>query len=990
MPAYLHLEPQVLAAVAGAAGEGAADDAQASLIDAVRRTLHLESSGSPFRWHIDRVERWDEQDRRGYPPVLALLAVLVLAAQEMVADAEHAAHNYYGRLERLLELDGSTWRRVRHCFPDTVPLWLALNDWLDDWEGERGVPTAAILDRRVYISYPLSQALVRASDRGRLHEAFAEYGLTPGRRVAQAEMRDYLDDWFTNQGSGSRLGRLWGIGDVRERIVEIACAELDAWTGSSPQQTRLLVGATQRLRWAAEVQDGPRPTLDLYLTAKADTAAINGAYELVEPSDAVAREAVAACDGLTLQALDGCELAALEPWASIGVASLLAGSMRIRRAAEPRTELVHSPHPLIALALDERNGWYREVSRAQLLEPCMVLAHKDRAVAVERHLRVHARPGFRKYEPSRMDGLPTGWVAFLDIVIVVPADEEQHKLVASLCPAPANAIALTGGLRLGPNAWHVDAPPEVVVTLEEQLAFQIAATCRRKLRPDASDVEMGRHAGPTATLLAGRGLEAGDYDVGARDSKGHLLASASLRLRSADHPRPSAGERLQPRGYALGDPLGTLTARTLGEGEPAIAGATGRILSVHPAPPLGLPPQPLMTSGELAATRGARPSRPDVSEHQQSCATRGYHYWICDPSMAGENHRTLKRMQCKGCQREEWTVNRGRLKKAKFGPRSLAGRRVEPPRMSARAHGHEGARPALDTLLDAVSYVGAGSWDVLKQMALAVCDDPLAGWRAARALSALGHVDVILDPRTFRLTGWQIAPACLAGMADGSWVLAGARSDQLIDKLEALLAGDAVIEDEGVGPTVIRTPPMDVGDAAELAGQLASPLGGPVLLSPAFAERTAAAVAPLADALPKLELARLPSSGADRFNLATGAWSPVSDIPRAGAYRIDLHGRLYGVATAVQAREGVMRVTDVHTAKHLAAARQGVSLVGYDRQSGMLTVPLGAELPGLLHRVAALASGRVPSEDSDAGLVIYSGVPMSVAAHIQRCLGIAR
>lgn len=989
-PAYLHLEPHVLAEVAAAAGEGGADDAQASLVDAVRRTLRLERIGSPFAWHKNQVELWEDNGRRGYPPVLALLAVLVLAAQEMVADAEHAAHNYYGRLEQLLGLDGSNWRRVRYCFPDTVSLWITLNDWLDDWEGERGVPTAAILDRRVYISYPLSQALVRAADRGRLHDAFAEYGLAPGRRVAQAEMRDYLDDWFTHQAPGSRLGRLWGSADVRERIVEIARGELEAWTGFTAEQARSLGGTTQRLRWAAEARDGALPSLDLYLTARADGEATNGLYALVDPSDLPAREAVAGCEALSLEPLDGVEMASLEPWAAIGVASLLAGSLRIKRVAEPHTELVHSPHPLLVLAFDERDGWHREVSRAQLLEPCLVLAHKDRAAAVERHLRTHARPGFRKFEPQRLDGLPAGWIAFLDVAIVVPADEAQHKLVAPLCPAPANAIALAGGLRLGLNAWHVDAPPEVVITLEDRLAFKLAATCRRKLSPDAGDAELGEHDGLAAVPLAGVGLEAGDFDLGARDGRGNLLARASLRLRSADHPRPSAGERLSRRGHPLADPLGSLAARALESDE---AAAVGGVIEGRPvaaaAPLLRLPPQPLMAAGERRASSSARPSRPDASQHQQSCATRGYHHWICDPAMAGEDHRTLKRMQCSGCQREEWTLNRGRLKRPKPSLRSAAAQRSEPPRMSKWARGHDSARPALDTLLDALSYAGAGSWDGLKQMALALSDDSLAGWEAARTLSGLGHVDILLDTRTFRLSGWQIAPACLVETADRTWVLAGARSDRLIDALEAALGGAADISDEGDGPTVIRTPPMSAAEASALAASLASPLGGPVMASPAFSERAAAAALPIAASLPRLELARMPSQGADRFDLATGGWRPAGDIPRAGAYRIDFHGRLYGFATADQARDGLMRVVDVLTAKHLAAAREAKSLAGYDRQSGMLAVPLGAELPGLLHRIAVLASGRTPQLHRSAGLVIYPAVPETVAAHLQRCLGIA-
>lgn len=989
-PAYLQLEPHILEEVAAAAGHSADDDPRVSLVAAVRETLGIDQIATPFLFHISRAEQWEEKGRDGYPPCLGLLAVLVLASQDMISDESHAAHNYYGRLEQLLDVPPPLWARVRRHFSDTVDLWRGVNDWLEDWEGERGLPTAAVLDRRVYVGFPLSQALVRAADRARLHEAFLEYGLTPGRRIAAAEMRTYLGDWLTHQGASTRLGRMWdGGAEVRDRIVDIALGELAAWTGEVAEATEARVLGTQRLHWAAELRDGSLPVLDLYLTTRANEATIDGAYDVVAPSDEAARHAVAGCaEALRLDPLPGCDMASLEPWPSIGVASLLAGALRIRRRGEPATELAHSPNALIVLALDERDGWYREVGRAQLLEPCLVLAHRERAALVEAHLRFHARPGFRRLEAESLEGLAEGWVAFLDVTIVLPADEQNHPRIKNLCPAPANAISLSGGLRLGGSTWHVDAPPEAIITLERGTRLTLHAECRRKLTEDAAGVELGHHDSPAAVPLAGEGLEAGDYDLQVTDGRLQLLAHAGIRLRSADHPRPSR-EFLKDIGHSLGDGGGLVTATAAPEGAAIVSGAhLAGELGTATTPRLKLPVRPLMPSAETSGGVPARSSRPDRSMYRHACVA-GVHYWKCDPGYMDETTRTLKRMQCRDCQREVWTVNRGRLPRGRTAARVAYSRPLAPPAMAAPDNSYQGIKPALDTLLDALTYARSGSWESLKQMAGALDNDPVFAWSAARTLSALGHIDLTLDPRYFRLTAWQIAPTTLVETGDGTWVLAGARSDRLVDHLDSLAGGSLSYEEEAIGPTVLRLRPMGVDAANAIGSALPSPLGGTTRATPRCSARIAAGLPLLRSLLPDLAVARMPSRGHELFDLESGRWRPAPDVPQAGAYRMELHGRLYGFADIDQARRGEVRVVDVLAAKHLAAASGGISLLGYDPDTRLLMTPMGAELPGLLHRVAALASGKAPQLHRQAGLTLYRDVEESVAAHLQRCLGIA-
>ena len=83
-----------------------------------------------------------------------------------------------------------------------------------------------------------------------------------------------------------------------------------------------------------------------------------------------------------------------------------------------------------------------------------------------------------------------------------------------------------------------------------------------------------------------------------------------------------------------------------------------------------------------------------------------------------------------------------------------------------------------------------------------------------------------------------------------------------------------------------------------------------------------------------------------------------------------------------------MRATlgDARIVKYLAAADAGRSLVGYHEGAKILYVPLGADLPGLYGRAAALASGYPPLENEEENILEYRRVPPELAAQIHYLL----
>lgn len=201
---YLDMDDDVLIQVATAAG-AVPDQAAADLAAAVCGTLNLGGQGPVFAKHLRRLKRWRESLREEMtqarapepPPVLALLAVLTLAAEEMGHDADFAPNAYYPRLFRLLMIkDTGQQRRLRTSYMrEAETLWRGLNDWLAAADGQFGLPSAYALSHR-YIGLPMSQALVRAADRQHFPRMFSSFGLPPGAEVSVEDMRRMLDTWI--------------------------------------------------------------------------------------------------------------------------------------------------------------------------------------------------------------------------------------------------------------------------------------------------------------------------------------------------------------------------------------------------------------------------------------------------------------------------------------------------------------------------------------------------------------------------------------------------------------------------------------------------------------------------------------------------------------------------------------------------------------------------------------------------------------------------
>jgi hypothetical protein len=981
-PLYLFVEPERLKALGATIGR--------SLESVFASSLAWRTGESLFGPQLQAAERWERGGKSGPPPYLATLVALTSAAAAMVADQNFSATNYRDRLCGLLGAKGDRAEKVKRDLPGAVRLWQSFNDWLDDWEGALGLPTAKVLGRLVNVGYPISQAIVREADRRAMREAFASYGLTPRRRVGTAEMVVYLADWIGRGHAPGNLTRLWGDASVRERIAQVACDELEHGPTDRPARAGNSGGGgpPSRLEWLAELSLEPMPRLELYLTSRAERSEVEGRWQVGPRTDAGGTAAVEACrDALDLRWLPQVGAVSLEPWDKIGAGSLFSGVLELVRDDRPGTHLLRSPSAVVTLAYDERDSRYHEVSRLQLLDRCLVLAHEGQAEAVSRHLAIHARPGFQTFRPDTLPQLPQGWVAFTDVTLVQGADDARHPRLAALCATPATVIGISGGLRIGQNTWHVSQPPEALAVVDPETApFRLLLQDRRANTRRA----LGSFVGRGALDLGSIGLAAGDYELQIERTKNGeavVVRRATFRLRSADHPRPAGVRRDLGLGYDLKGPW-SLVGATRAAADPPPDWLRGGVwtgsstaVPTRPDVPSLKPPSAQIGVPEQVA----RSSASEVGDRTHSC-TIGPHHWLCEAAEPGDDAKTLKWQECQLCHRFEWTRNRGLFRAAPVRKPTRAPRQA--PQMPRYARHRGAGNAAYNRLLDALSYMGSGSADAFRGLCADLDPDPWFAWRALRSLAALGHLDVEYDPTSVRPRAWQVTAPCLIGAETGEWVLAGARSESLVSALtEKLREADLTLlrTASEAGPDVVAVRADEARLAALGLGGLVTPVGAGVLLSPALGRRIALALPKLADLAANLPRFQPGGDGLERFNLDTAAWVEA-ELDRPGAYRLEYWGRTYGFASTADLASQTMRLADPALSKHLAAQAAGVALVGYDAARQALFTPLGAELPTLLERAVVASSGRLPRLRSDLGQLEYDAVPVDVAAAVNFAL----
>ncbi|WP_328633336.1 hypothetical protein [Streptomyces sp. NBC_00356] len=284
------------------------------LADAVSGQMYWERSDRALLSRIVyRCRLWSTGGCVGAPPSLPVLAASVLAATRMATSDGMRRTNYRGRWYQLFgaSQEGHRANRLNHALDDVAAMWEELDSWLDDAGGLYGSSTVSTNSIFWRVGYPVSQALVRRSDRQVLTRFFATTRLRPRNStgVPGKELLRRLTAWSAGRGRQlsprfmDELHLASHDGKDGQNIDLAALLERLAadWDGTLHEPERdhrrravgLRLAVTERgrrLEWLADTAEGiDETTVQVHggrtFTLRSDYGGVYAGLETLEPSE---------------------------------------------------------------------------------------------------------------------------------------------------------------------------------------------------------------------------------------------------------------------------------------------------------------------------------------------------------------------------------------------------------------------------------------------------------------------------------------------------------------------------------------------------------------------------------------------------------------------------------------------------------------------------------------------------------------------------------
>jgi hypothetical protein len=455
---------------------------------AVRRRLGLPRGHGGNRLDITSINNPFSR----IPEYVAFLGVMVLAAYGMDSDTDANANNYYRRLRETLNLTTSL-NSSEPSIPDGMKayheLWTNWNTWLKR-EGFEPTAHEGIKKPIKYITYPISQSILRKADKEKIYKLVKEQGLNNQWNI-DALMR------YLHSNKKSLTPHLRKLLNDKQRLEVIKKAVQDALEDERAIQAPLVrqplpnsrstqsVFRSQGLSRDNEnmVQNGNR-TAEIYRT-EGDYFYSEYPSFFLYPKEKIGIDLIGAnvvINGVstTLQKGDS------EGW-YLPIFEHPISSEILNQGARYQITRSSSNYISTWLVLDKRDFWiltpdpdlpdsriYASFGKVALGQTFILLCRKELVGLVERLqseqlLRFNLRA--EAFENNR------DWVEFQQCMILsedwegVDLGIEGKELKDALQPATTVEICLTGGLRVPHlKAWLIEDVPtlKIVSSLAHQ------------------------------------------------------------------------------------------------------------------------------------------------------------------------------------------------------------------------------------------------------------------------------------------------------------------------------------------------------------------------------------------------------------------------------------------------------------------------------------------------------------------------------------------
>jgi len=425
------------------------NSAEEDFTRAVRRKIH--EPPVPFQSLFREAAEWRRNASRPIPPpFVAFLGACALAASKMEMDEDRgiASHNYYERLEEILDVGDID----QHQRWKITQLWERLIEWLQtDLDGSLGLCDARPLGTGPYwqnVGYPVSQCLMREMDRARLPDFFLWAGLSPGDNIDMSRLADDLRAWAertTCKFSNPLKKRLRGNNEICFAIAEKVLDELVQWDGvvQDDQGKR-----GRKIKLCAERDDDGNWMLFFFLPK--DSEFPEGEFRSSDATFTLAKSPI------------GPDWYNPTPAIDVTTERLQAGY----RLERDRYYLEFQEGRLFILEWggDEFSCWV-ERNRPEIGRECLILCHQNLRNHVVAVLEKFAEEGWTEVASA---SIPPEWTLFRKVKLRRFAESLPADL-SSLRPAMEAVLKLDGGLRLGRiDAYLQGGEPTVIVGQTER------------------------------------------------------------------------------------------------------------------------------------------------------------------------------------------------------------------------------------------------------------------------------------------------------------------------------------------------------------------------------------------------------------------------------------------------------------------------------------------------------------------------------------------
>jgi hypothetical protein len=989
LPVYLDLDDSKFELITMHPALSGFEPTKSALASAVGNTIDWSAPKSKMLWPIVRDSRlWmskflKHENPDGMPPMIAFLAVAVLAAEEM-GNGEANANAYYDQLFKLLEVDDvDIQKKLESAYRENVlVLWGYLKKWLTELEWEFGMPTAEALSHP-YVSVAMSQALVREGDRRKLGRMFDLMNFTPGEYISPAEMSDYFNIWIQREDShvSNSLKALWSKSSARQRISEVLSKELEVWDGTlfggaGNQGQGLLSGNRQsKLKLALKVSS--------YLGVPRLLHSLAFSSQSASLDEQVTLHATSSPEVPLLFQQASKTYSILQNAASVPLDSMLKGDLEVTPGAGQKSSR-RIPKDVVVLAFDEELQMYLETERASFGQDIWVLIRDVPALMANLHkiLNLNARPGFQPLAENA-SGLPRGWVLIRNVQLVSAFDRTfELRQFEALSPLASSQLNLTGGLKVpGPMSsrkFLSGHAPEILAishfaTKVEVRLFQSVwseDTFEEKLLQSWKSDN-----GVLAQKLSEEISESGDYRVELLED-GVKTIQRDFFLRSGDRPDPLGLRNAQTLVHSF-DAIGAAAAFEAHvwteDSSNYICGATASYV------------YELSKDEESLADSFAEWLSEDVIKTETTAVSQVVIPMVNSDSCiyTGKHNRELP-ICTNGAKYVMGVCRNCGETKAEYCSAYLVTKKRNYEKLS-KARSANSVPPVLiskpsnvdfNAVLNLINHVVSGSAVALMNALEPLATDQMSSIQILELFEQLGHIEVTRTisgkPDQWALVMKQV----LFRDAPQNSALIGMWQSDDIEIAGRLL--EPLVEAEPPRVGLEFEPPADLEGVTEKLTELGFDVGSSN---------------DLLDALPGLAWVRenlkrlpLPSTEAiETFDFEKGQWVETEHLV-SGAVRLrGGFGARYFYISQEDLSNGLGVSSSATIVKYLAANERDVSILKYSTDESALFVPLGAKIPGLYGRAVLLASGTPPEEVeiSHEGktfrVIQYKNVPLNVA-----------